>query len=320
MATLTEQLLTRLEVEMAPEIRTLVGHKFPDDDVWLSFWIAKKFVKKAAKAEMVFVDAGTCLEGTEDDLTVLHFDTGGGVYDQHGKSLERTCSAKILAESLGVDQDPGLVELLEMVTAVDNAEKLPPTSLHFAIEGYPRIFNSGSIDWQKVQERVFELFDIVYGQEANKGKARADLPKFAKWRELPNGLRVCSIFGQPQLREAAFEQGAAVVIWTTRPKKGKHWVGIQKNNRDPRYTELKLTEVVAWLRKGEAGIRGIDVEGQDLGYIGRDEPVSNWFLHDSLNLILNGSRTWELTEDEFTRLDPFQIEARTCYILGKEVI
>lgn len=315
MSGLIDMILGLAEEETAPEIKTMVGHKFPDDDVWLSCWIAKKFVPKAAKAEIVFVDAGTCLEGSEGDPSVLHFDTGRGEFDQHGKQLERTCSALILAEKLGVDKDPGLIELLEMVTAVDNAEKLPPTNLHFVIEGYPRIFNSaGAIDWQKVQERVFELFDIVYGQESNKAKARADLNKFAGWRVLPNGLKVCSIFGQPQLREAAYEAGASVVIWTTRSKKGKFYVGIQKNRN---FSELKLTEVVAWLRHGEAGIRGIDVAGMDLSYIGRDEPVANWFLHDSLNLILNGSKTWTLTEDEYTRLTPIQIEARVCYILGR---
>lgn len=320
METLNDKIMKLAAEGMAPAVKTLVGHKFPDDDVWLSFWIARKFIPNAAKAEIRFVEAGTCLPGSDNDPTVLHFDTGRGEYDQHGTQFERTCSALILAQKLGVDKDPGLIELLEMVTQVDNTEKMSPTSLHSAIVGYPRHPNyrtQGAIDWEKVQNSVFELFDNVYGQETSRAKARVDLKQFGRCRTLANGLKVCTLFGYPQSRDAAFEDGAAVVIWTTRRKQGKFHVGIQKNSRDPLYVELKLTEVAAWLRKGEAGLRGIDVDGTDLNYIDRYGPITTWFLHHSLNLILNGSKKWEPKEDEYTQLTPTQIEARVCYILSK---
>jgi hypothetical protein len=140
-----EELVDRiLEIafnETAPEIKTLVGHRFPDDDVWLCCWMAKRFIPKAAEAQIVFVNAGEALPGSEGDPSVLHFDTGGGDYDQHGRGFERSCSAALLAEKMEIlDKHPGLKPLIEMVTAVDNVEPLPPTSVHYAIEGYPREF------------------------------------------------------------------------------------------------------------------------------------------------------------------------------------
>ena len=292
--------------EAAPEIKTLVGHRFPDDDVWLCCWMAKQFIPKAVGAEIVFVNAGKTLPGSDGDPSVLHFDTGRGEYDQHGKGLQQTCSAAILAEKLGLENDPGLAPLIEMVTAVDNAEAFPPTSLHFVIEGYPRTFKKpdGHIDWQRVQGRVFELFDIVYGQQSSRAQARANLYKYSGWRILPNGLKVATLLGHPELREAAYEKGAAVVVWTQSRGKNHFYTGIQISRS---YPELRLDKVAAALRSAEAKARGANVQGEDLGYVGRGGSVSTWFIHDSLRVILNGSRTWKPNEDEYTKLTPEQI-------------
>ncbi len=299
-------LIVRLALEEAtPEIKTLVGHRFPDDDVWLCCWLAKKFIPKAANAEIVFINAGEFLPGSEKDPSILHFDTGGGEYDQHSKSLKRASSTTILAEKLGLSDDPGLKPLVEMVTAVDNIEPLLPDSIHFTIEGYPRMFQSnGTIDWRQVQERVFELFDIVYNQATIKARSRENLKKYAEWTTLPNGLKIASLLWHPESREAAFEAGAAVVIWTQ--SKGPHYfyTGIQSNRN---YPALRLNKIAAFLRFAEAQTRNIHVSNKDLTYTGRGEPISVWFLHDNLKLILNGSRSWKPSEDEYTKLQPRQI-------------
>lgn len=298
-----EQLVNAL-LRALVEIKTLVGHRFPDDDVWFCCWMAKKFIPKAANAEIVFVNAGTALPDSEDDPSVIHFDTGGGEFDQHNKERARTSSATLLAEELNLTQVPGLKALLDMVVAVDNVEPLPPTSIHYAIEGYPRMFKgdaNGAIDWQKVQKRVFELFDIIYGQETQRAQARENLQKHAVWTTLPNGLKIVSLLWNPHLREAAFEQGADVVLWTqTRWTKG-FYVGVQRNRRLP---QLSLRGVAIHLREEEAYLRQIQVVRRDLDYLGREGPVSNWFLHQSLGLVLSGSRTWELTKEEYTKIYP----------------
>lgn len=312
MRTLTD---SDLDLETVPKIRVLIGHRFPNDDFWLSCWIAKKFIPSAAKVEIVLVKSSTGRKGLDEDPSVFRVDTGMGEFDQNGKILQRTCSAQILADKLGVDKDPGLIGLLKMVAAGDYADKLPPTSLHFAIEGFPRIFYTATntTDWQMVQERVFELFDIAYWQETSRAQAQANQKKNVYWHSLPNGLHVCTLFGKPQLRLKAFEAGAAVVIWTHLHGKGKFYVGIQ-TNRD--YPDVKLTEVVVQLRRVEALKRGVETDGQDLSYIGRKEPVANWFLSKNCNLILSGGDTWELTKDEYTKLTSRQIESMVCRVLS----
>jgi len=303
-----------------PEIKTLVTHRFPDDDGWLCFWIAKKFIPKTVNAKLVFVNAGETLPGLEDNPSVLHFDTGKGKYDQHGKNLKRTCSAAILAEKLGILDNPGLRPLLEMATAVDSAEKLPDRDLHFLIEGYPRLYQNGNINWEKVQERIFEDFEVIYGQETQRVEGRKNLELFAERTTLSNGLKVTSILWHPELREAAFEDGAAVVIWTLTRGGKRFYTGIQRNRN---YSKLRLDGVAAALRHAEAGARGIDVRGKDLLYIDRQGPVTSWYLHDSLTLILNGSRSWRPKDDEYTKLVPRQIIGivhRTLSFISREVV
>lgn len=302
----TEELvdqLIRLALEAtAPEIKKLVVHRFPDDDSWLSLWIAKKFIPKTTDAEIVFVNAGESLPGSDGDNSILHFDTGGGEYDQHSKGY-KSSSTSLLAQKLHlVEEEPGLKPLLDMAVAVDNIQPLLPTSIHFAIEGYPRIFrkSDGTIDWQRVQERTFELFEIVYNQETQRVQSRENLAKHAEWTTLPNGIRVCSLLWHPECREAAFETDAHVVIWTVSRNSKHFYTGIQAHRNYPVY----LDNVAAALRSQESKTRGETVPDEDLRRVGR---LGAWYLHDSKKLILNGSRSWKPTPDEYTRLTPRQI-------------
>ncbi len=305
---LVDLLLQSIVDANSPEIKILVGHRFPDDDAWLCLWLAKKFIPKTAKAQIVFLNAGERLPGPTNDASVLHFDTGLGEYDQHGKNLRRTSSASLLAEKIGLLKDnPGIKPLIELATAVDNIEPLPTTSLHFLIEAYPWMFRNGNgsspTNWAKVQERVFEAFDIIYGQETQRIENRKSLQEFAEKTILPNGLKITSILWHPELREAAFEDGAAVVIWTANRGAKGFYTGIQRNRKYP----VSLDRVAVDLRRIEAAAQGIDVKGKNLIYVGKNGPITVWYLHDSLGLILNGSRTYKLMDNEYTRLSPRQI-------------
>lgn len=305
---LVDLLLKALLDDSSPEIKTLVGHRFPDDDMWLCLWMAKKFIPKAKDAEITFVNAGQCLLGKENDPSVLYFDTGGGQYDQHGKGLQKSSSAKLLVEKLELSDDPGLKPILEMVVKVDNIETVAKTDSHFLIEGYPRCQqfrkpHSNDVEWSKIQERVFEIFDVLYGQETSRAQNRENFKKHGAERTtLPNEINVVAIFGHPEYRELAFEGGATVVIWTKLRGKNHFFTGIQVN----RTCNLFLDNVVATLRNQETKTRQKKTGNENLRYIGR-KPNDSWYLHDSKRLILNGSRTWEPTEEEYTKLFPRQI-------------
>jgi len=316
--------LLGLAVDQLTLVKTLVGHRFPDDDVWLCLWMAKKFIPKAAEAQIVFVNAGERLPGSEGDPSVLHFDTGGGEYDQHvEKEFERTCSAAILRdklEELGLelsyDALASLNPLVEMVTMVDNVEPVEPTSLHFLIEGYPRNPNyqnlNGTIDWGRVQERVFEDFDIIYGQELQRIRSREGLGRVVKWATLGNGLKVAMLFGHPEYRDAAFDAGAAVVVWT-QPRGKNFYAGIPASRL---YPQLYLDETVASIRLEEAKRRGINVAGENLAYTGAKGLVPGWFLHQSRKFAACGTRTHKLTPEEFTKLTPGEIARQVQQVLS----
>lgn len=337
----------------SPDIRLLVGHQYPDDDVWLCCWMTRKFIPKAGKAQIAFVNAGERLPGSEDDPSVMHFDTGGGEYDQHGKGLSKTASAVLVAEKLGlIEKYPGIKPLLEMVTATDNVEPLPPTSIHYFIEGLPRKHRNsdGTFNWTEIQERIFEAFDIIYELEAQRIASRANLSKFAEWTTLPNGTKMAALLWHPELREAAFEAGAMIVVWTQRmwrhadtgetvtdgalrakaklagitgskvPEwtRSQNWkpvfyTGVQRNRGCPK---LGLNGVAASLRRHEEGVQNVTYTRS------RDDPYAvgrqgRWFLHDSLGLVLNGSRSWTLAENEYTNLSPREILGEVCHALSR---
>lgn len=321
---LVDNLLALLTMPDVQGGKTFVGHKSPDDDVLLCFYIGKKYIPGAADVRFAFVNAGESLPGSEGNSNVIHFDTGLGEFDQHGKGIKRTSSAQILAEKLGVQNDPGLKLLLAMATAVDNVEPLSHRDIHFTIEGYRSLFRKedGKTNWDTVIERTFELFDINYGQETRRVQSRQQLDQHARWTVFPNGLRLATILWQPQLREAAFERGASVVVWTeirhrhkdtgealswpqfNRIKRApgfsqKDWeqvfyTGIQRNRRPP---GLYLDTVALDLTKSEAKKRNA----------GLDLLPRVWFLHESKALILNGSLTHDPKREEITQLTPTEI-------------
>ncbi|MFH1582420.1 MAG: hypothetical protein ABIA08_01530 [bacterium] len=297
-----DRLLDILFNEGKQKIKTLVTHKYPDDDAWLCLWIATNFIPNIAEANIVFINSGNTINGIKEDPSILHFDTGGGQDDQHGKGLKRTCSAKLLAERLNIAQNPGLKPLLELAVASDNIDRLPVRDIHFLIKGYPQKFRTnGETDWDKVRERVFENFDVIYGQEEQREESRRKLKGVGRSTILPNGIKVTSILWNPVCREAAFEEDAAVVIWTAHKRK-RFYTGIQVNRNYP----IFLDNVVAALRFQENKVRLIKTDG-DLHSVGKRDMDDPWFLYDNKKLVLNGSRAFELTEEQFTKLDPDKI-------------
>ena len=315
---LVDQLLELLEHPDAPKIEKLVTHKFPDDDSLLCLWMAKKFIPRTSKAEIVFVNAGELLPGSAGNPAILHFDTGNAEFDHHSNGRYQTCSAMLLAEKLGRQNDPGLAPLLEMATAVDSVQEISYTSIHFIIEGLPRECKhpDNSVDWTTVIQEVFRMFNIIYGQAISRAEAAKAYKEHAQVTKLPNGIKACFLPGIPQGRNAAFKDGAHVVIWTQHRKDPEDksqmllYVGIQINRHSP---HILLDYVAAALRFAEAKKRQIKVKGR-LDYTG--EGIS-WFLHPRKKLILHGSRTSVPAKEIRTLLTPTEIPGIVHNILKR---
>jgi hypothetical protein len=284
------------------ETWTFVGHRFPDDDVWVCMWLAHTFTNMK-EFQMVFVNAGETIPEEKNGPFVLHFDTGMGRDDHHGKADRKPSSAQMLAERLGIINKPGLKPILDMVAAVDNINPLPPTSLHYAIEGFPRherYRNGNGVNWEMVKDAVFDLLDIIYGQERQRIASRETLKEHGVETSLPNGIKIIQLLWHPECREAAFENGAHVVVWTAKRGRDHFYTGIQVNRKYPLY----LDNAAAALRTLERQARHEKPNGDNFKWCGK---MMSWYLHDTKKLLLNGSRSWKPTEEEYTKLLPSQI-------------
>jgi hypothetical protein len=286
----------------------LVTHKYPDTDAWACLWAAAKFlVPQECERQLVFARAGEMLTPENSvGFTVLYMDTGGGDCDQHGKLLARGSSFQLLAEKYDFASDPGILPILELTLATDNVEFVSPTSIHYFFKGLPFHFKdpkSNEVDWEAISDRVFEVLDIIYGQALLRAESAEKFSREGRNYRLSNRLRVSSVWWNPGLREAAFDQNSDVVMWTEGRGKKRFDVGIQVSRR----SAVVLTKVVGAIRLAEGAKRGLAFDPAGAESFGTISTVPGWFLHDSGKLILCGSRSHRLERYEHTQLSPHEI-------------
>ncbi|MEI6863892.1 MAG: hypothetical protein WCK46_00760 [Candidatus Adlerbacteria bacterium] len=303
----------------------LVTHRHPDTDAYACLWKAVRFIVGDSEYKVVLLPAGVPLPD-EDRVghRVLEMDTGGGPLDQHGKGLTDTSSFKLMCEHYGFHTDEGLWPFIKLTVATDRAEQVDRLSLHYQLRGlanYHRDHTSNEIDWGTCCQRAFEMFDILYNQETSRLQSAVNLHKLSKRYTLENGMNVCLLWGNPQLRDAAFEDGADVVMWTI--LKRKHFqVGIALNRNAPNAVEKGMLSVVSAIRIAEAKARGIDAAGHDLRATGPNKYFGGWYAHPGENggtrLILCGSKKAPLEPEERTKLSWDQLCAIVNGRLGND--
>lgn len=305
----------------------VVIHDHPQGvDELVSAWAALRLLgRNRPDAKLAFVRAGESLPDEERaGFEVVHIDTGRGEFDQHNRpELGRTSSFELFAKHYGLDQDPGIKSLLELTIMADNVEVIDPTSIHYLFKSRVKRFTDPATketDWSTYIEACFGDLDDLYEFYLCKAKAHAQLekalfhPKAAQARELENGIRVYYLGFSPNLREAAFERGADVVV--TCVKKGEGFYPLIQSSRG---SGLKLCGANFALRYAEAKAREIPTKGLDLWRNEKDPRLgAAWFLHQSDKFLCCGSRSHELeSPDEFTKLNPGQIMSTVCSTLSK---
>jgi hypothetical protein len=285
----------------------ILGHVQPDFDWLLCYFILWTYVLQVKKAQVLLVPKGYKGDSTEDQLV---FDVGGGRFDHHGKIGGReTCSAIMLAEALGLQNSPEMKPLLELALDVDQANKLPVTSIALQVNKLGRKYNHpapGTPEWNEYIERVFEIFENIRSHEENRSRKRAQFadPRNS-YRQQVGDLRVVILLNRTDLRDAAFESGADVIIWTN--NKGEYPTAGVQVNRDSR-DKVKLGMVADSLRRAEARARGIDVRGQNLTHNGKLPPDPAWYLDDGGHMILSRCEKGQPTpEDQSSILKPWDI-------------
>ncbi len=322
---MTETALARRDIAAEPETTTvpmgdtrpwkIVTHIYPDTDAFACLWAAIKFIVGDAEYTVCFVRAGEQLSPEEcDGYRVLHMDTGKGDLDQHEKSLKMSSSFKMLAEKYGFDQDPGIVPILNLTVASDNVEAIPRTDMHYLLKGLAYQYkdpSSKEVDWGNALTSARMMFDIIYSQARLHHKNVATFERHGEMRMLRNGLKLAYLGFRPEWREAAFEKGADVAVFFSRPEgheRDKHgpFYALIQCHRKYNKGGLVLDRVIAALRTAEAKERGIQItKDDDVWAIGSNPRFGAWMMHDSHCFISCGTRSHPLVHDiEYTKLSP----------------
>jgi hypothetical protein len=290
-----------------------VVHQRPDTDALACLWAANKFIGGGDDElfRNFFIESSSVLD--PEDLArfdnVLYMDVGGGDCDQHGRGLKNASSFQLLLEKFGLlEMHPGLKPILDLTIASDNVHEIDATSIHYILKGMPSYLKDekGQTDWNAVVSQAFMLFDILYSHTRQCRSSELEYRELSRKLDiehvLRNGYGIAELQWKPGLREAAYKKGADVVFWTTHHKKYFE-VGIQVN----RFSDATLRGCVRALRLAEASARRITLTEEELSEIGLPERMTTWFMHDSLKLIVAGSRSRHLEGDEHTKLKPHQI-------------
>jgi hypothetical protein len=312
-----------------PAPRRLLGvtHIHADVDAYMGMWILRTFVFKLRDDDTFsvhFVPSGTELtpEQRADFDDVIHVDTGGGLFDQHGKDLERSSSTKLLVDYYGLWDEPGMKDFVELTVAADNIEIRYPLSLHRILRGLwynhqkpvEGSENESEIDWAACLEEAFRLIDNAYNQyyydyqsvkmwEAFKGTS---VVKYA------NGRTMADLGFFPRLREIAYKEGVDVALFfqkkvPLRDMGDVFYPLVQLRKESTLQVDKKngitLSGLIALLREAEAKKRGVSTEGMGLGQSAPIKELGEWYLHDSDNFLCCGSNSHPLLMgNEYTRL------------------
>ena len=258
-------------------MKLVVTHLNPDQDAVCSVWLVKRFFPGWEEAQVKFVPAGETLDqkSPDADKDIIHVDTGLGKFDHHVTDDKSKCAAALVAAEIkisGYVKDKLILEALERMTAV-----------------VLDVDHAGDKIWPDPANDRYEFFfeQILDGLKLGDGKY--DSQKLTRF-----GLEACDgIFREMKNKVSAEVILSQGVEFTSPWGKG---IGVETTNDG----SLRLAERMGYMiavkkdpRKGNARIYAHPKSGADLtsAYqeIGKRDPKSDWFLHASKRLLLNGS-------------------------------
>ena len=252
-------------------MKTIVAHIGPDLDAIASMWLIKTFFPGWEEAMLVFVPAGTTLEGKspDDNPEIIHVDTGFGKFDHHQADAD-TCAAILVYEDVKKlhRADPAMERLLAVVNDIDHFREVffpNPTadfwelSLVTQIDGWRLLYGDNPI---KVVDLGMQALDGIYKTFQNKVWAEKELKEKGVEFETKWGKGVGVETTNDEIVHLAQKMGFAVAV-----------------RKDPKKGYLRIKS----LPKDE-----IDLEAL-YNKLKADEPDATWFLHASHHMVLNGS-------------------------------
>lgn len=261
-------------------MNTIVTHTNPDQDAICSVWLIKRFFPGWADATIQFVPSGKTLnnQSPDSDPLIIHVDTGLGKFDHHATGDRSICAAKLVLDNIknkGYITDLLVLRALDrmvgVVVEVDHAlERTWPDPTNDRYDFFPEAIFDGMKSMNPPYKSVelvrfgMELLDGIFSQMKTKVSALSAIGEGVEF-ESPWGKGIGVETQNDRVHVLAERLGYQTAVWKD-PRKGNVRIYIH-----PEAKRADLTPVLEEIRL-------------------RD-PRSDWFLHASKRLLLNGSRT-----------------------------
>lgn len=275
----------------------IVVHNRPHLDEIAAIWLLKKFGQEIfpgiGDAEIAFLNTGrespdgrSAAEYEEEG--VLFVGVGGGRFDDHPKNGE--CATTLVAKALGVNDDPALAKILKYVTNNDLKGSSQPLDVADVVQSYYQEFPDNPLF---IIEWAMTGFEVEYTKQLRFFTAtREEFERAARIEEVdgPRGklkLAVVESDSEQIGKFARSEYGGQVAIIIQRNSSGN--VQIFTNRK----YGLMLYDVVQMIRLAEAEKRGSAVtsDWKVLASEGKIEGAEEWYFHEPVQALLNGSLT-----------------------------
>jgi hypothetical protein len=255
-------------------MKTIVTHIRPDMDATASAWLIYTYLPGWSNAEFKFVGAGLTLDNLppDDNADIIHVDTGMGKFDHHQFKAKLSATKMVfnflVKENYLPEKDAAAVErLMEYVNTIDNFGEIyftNPTDdlyqflLHELIEGHKAKITD-DVDLMKF---AFANIEAVVQILKNKARAEKEIKEAGFNFESKFGKSLALETKNEEAMKIALKQGYKLVIRKD-PDKG------HARFKTPPEKAYDLTPVYEMVKK--------------------KDPKGTWFLHASLNMLLNGS-------------------------------
>lgn len=240
---------------------------------------------------------------------VLYIGTGRGRFDEHREGCEDKCCALLVAEALGIEDDPALIKLLEFTTKEDAKGENNPLGLASIIKAMHR--NGKSV--REILKWASQGLETIYqDQERFSGPLAEEYAAKARIVPLPSpgpdGKPMVACLIQSDMegvdRYARSKKGCSAAIVLLKNSKGQ--IQIFANKKYP----LRFDDLVVMVRLEEqmkAGGKPKITDWKLLAAYEKVEGIEAWFYHKG-GFLLNGSTTapdvlpTKLTLDEILKL------------------
>ncbi|MEI6022550.1 MAG: hypothetical protein WCQ32_01775 [bacterium] len=275
-------------------------HHRPHVDEIVAIRLLQKYGRKTfpgiEKANFAFWDAGARSKDPKSwadylQQGLLLVGIGGGCFDEHpSATIDRAkghCAATLVAEYLGISNNPELHQLLKYTLANDTKGSVNPLDLgamiHLANKHWWEKDMQGTLTW------ALQLIDLyLLDQEKFFSETKKEYDKWAKIIPVVykgRDINIVAIQSDDQNVGAYARSSngcnAAVVIQQNIKKQ----VIIVSQKR----ANINFDSVAVKLRKEEARIKKIDVSRMNLAVDGTIPQLEEWYYDKPANRLLNGS-------------------------------